>query len=368
MTRRRLAVIPDLKSASSNPTRTKVAVILNGNAKAVDDRLVSDLRGLLQDEALYVSQTLEQSKFIARHIVNQGFDVVLCGGGDGTFTQVITDIMALTPQKVPAFGILRLGTGNAMAEVLGSGERGLRGLAADLRAARDPARRGPMSLLRSEGKLSPFVGVGIDAMILEDYLSTRRLLKPVLGKAFNGPLGYALAIASRTTWRLCTKPLPRITIRNEGAAAYRVDLRGRRLGKSIPRGGIIYQGPVTMAGASTIPYYGFRCKLFPQADKLSGRFQLRVGMASPSTMLSQVPAVFRGDFSSEQMWDYACAAISIHCEEGTPFQIGGDLQGTRHEIQIGIEELEASLGSSAALPCDDPAAPEGTPPLIKRAV
>lgn len=333
--------------------RPKVAVVLNGNARAVTERLVSDLRGLLQDETLYVSHSLDQSGFIARHLVNQNFDVVLCGGGDGTFTQVISDVAALRPARLPAFGLLRLGTGNALAEVLGA-KGGLAGLAADLRTVRDPLRRSHLDLLSSEGRLSPFAGVGLDAMILEDYNATRGgVLGRVLGDRINGPLGYGLAIASRSTWRLARNERPVVSIRNEGAPAYRLDIEGRRVGRPLQRGEVLFRGPVTIAAASTIPFYGFRCKLFPQADKLEGRFQLRVSQAGPAEVLPQLHRLFNGTLRSDKIWDYACTAVSIHAEQGTAYQIGGDLVGTRRSVQIGMRRVDVTLGSAAEpLPFD----------------
>ncbi len=336
-------------------TRAKVAVVLNGNARSVDERLVSDLRGLLQDETLYVSHSLDQSRFIARHVINQGFDVVLCGGGDGTFTQVLSDIAALRPAHLPAFGLLRLGTGNALANALGA-RGGLKGLAADLRAIRDPRRRATLDLISSEGRLSPFAGVGLDAMILEDYNATRNgALRQVLGGRLDGPLGYGLAIASRSTWRLARNERPVVTIRNEGAPVYQLDHAGRRVGRPLQRGELIYRGPVTIAATSTIPFYGFRCRLFPQADTLEGRFQLRVSNCGPLEIIPQLHKLFSGELRSDNIKDYACRAISIHHESGTPFQIGGDLVGTRRSVTLKLRQIEAALGSDADLPSEQPA-------------
>ena len=342
---------PTAPSASDAPC--KVAVVLNGNARAVNERLVSDLRGLLQDETLYVSHSLDQSRFIARHLVNQNFDVVLCGGGDGTFTQVLSDISALRPRRLPAMGLLRLGTGNALANVLGS-RAGLKGLAADLRSIRDPRRRSTLDLISCEGRLSPFAGVGLDAMILEDYNKTRQgVLRKVFGNRINGPLGYGLAIASRSTWRLARNERPIVTIRNEGAPAYRLDLEGRRVGRPLQRGEVIYHGPVTIAATSTIPFYGFRCRLFPQADTLEGRFQLRVSSCGPAEIVPQLHKLFSGELRSDKIMDYAASAVSIHHESGTPFQIGGDLVGIRRSIQLKLEQVEAALGSDAELPAEE---------------
>jgi diacylglycerol kinase family enzyme len=328
----------------------KVAIVLNGNAKAVTDRVVRDLKQVVQDETIYISNSLDQAKFIARHIVNKGFDVVLCGGGDGTFAQCLTDLTELRPHGAPAMGVLRLGTGNALANVLGASKANLKGLAADLRRARRADAQTDLAMLRVEGRLAPFAGVGFDSMVLSDYNATKGSLKKTpLSSLGEGPPGYALAIATRSLWRLMLQPQPEVTIHNEGETAWRMDLSGRRMGQPIPRGGVIYSGPVTIAAASTIPYYGFGLRLFPQADQRQDRFQLRVANIDAFSVLTRLPAFFRGELDDPRVHDYFCSAISIHPTAATPVQIGGDEVGKRSTLQIGMTTVRAVVGHQARL-------------------
>ena len=226
-------LVPTPQHLSTGPN--KVAIVLNGRAKSVSEALIRDLSQVMRDETLFFSRSLEQSRFIAKSIVNQGFDVVLCGGGDGTFSQVVTDIMGCHPAKPPAFGTLRLGTGNALATTLKAAPGNRQGLAEDLLLARMCKVQARLPLLRVEGKLSPFAGLGLDALILEDYNNTRRALEQtpleLLGK---GSMGYAMAIASRSLWKLMLKPLPEVTIRNEGAPTCRIDLKEGPSGPGFP--------------------------------------------------------------------------------------------------------------------------------------
>lgn len=326
----------------------KVAIVLNGNAKAVTDHVVRDLKQVVQDETIYISNSLEQSKFIARHIVNKGFDVVLCGGGDGTFSQCLTDLTELRPHNAPAMGVLRLGTGNALANVLGASKANLKGLAADLRRARQADARTKLAMLRVEGRLAPFAGVGLDSMILSDYNATKGSLKktPLAALGEGGP-GYALAIATRSLWRLVLQPQPEVTIRNEGELAWRMDLSGRRMGQPIARGGVIYAGPVTIAAASTIPYYGLGLRLFPQADQRQDRFQLRVANIDALSVLPRLPALFKGELDDPRIHDFFCTAVSIHPTAATSVQIGGDEVGKRSTLQIGMTTVRAVVGHQA---------------------
>jgi diacylglycerol kinase family enzyme len=318
----------------------RVAVVLNGNARSVTEALLRELGQVVEHEALYVSRSEEQSKFIARSVLNRGYDVVMCGGGDGTFSRCVTDVLALRPRRMPAFGILRLGTGNALATALGASSPDALGLAADLRLARRREAQEALPLLRVDGRVAPFAGIGLDSLILEDYNRTRHLLSP-LGALGQGPLGYAVAVATRSFWRFALERWPTVTIRNEGAPARRIDLRGRSVGVPVPHGAIIYQGVAGIAAASTIPFYGMGLKLFPQALQRRDRFQLRVATLPAVEVLTHLPALFRGELDDERILDFQCTAISINVDRPTALQIGGDEVGRRQEVRVGLTQVRA---------------------------
>ena len=219
--------------------KPKVAIVLNGNAKQVTDDLVRHVRALARDETLYVSRSLEQAKFIARHLVNQSYDVVLSGGGDGTFTHVVSDVLSLRPATPPAFGVLRLGTGNALARALETADSDLVGLAEDIRSASDSSRRTQMPLVCVEGRLAPFAGIGLDAHILQDYQKLQKTLRPTpFAELCKGMVGYGVSIASKSLWRCIGRRAPHITIRNAGAPARKIDLDGNAIGHPILRGDV----------------------------------------------------------------------------------------------------------------------------------
>ncbi|MBK8481273.1 MAG: hypothetical protein IPL40_08875 [Proteobacteria bacterium] len=332
--------------ASALRPRGGLVVVVNPNARAVGTRVIRQLQELTANDALLISESPEQTPLIARQIVRGGYDTVLCGGGDGTFTRLVTEVLALRPARRPAFGLLRLGTGNALATALGAARPSARGLAADLRCARDRSRRVTLPLLQVEGQLAPFAGVGLDALILEDYVSFKRSIEDTpLQRIGSGPLGYGLAIAGRSLWRYLQTPLPSVVIRNTGLAAYRIDREGNLVGAPLGRGEELYRGPVSLAAASTIPFYGFGLRLFPQADQLRDRFQLRIGHVGAATLLANVPAIFRGSFADERILDFACTSVAVECEDPTALQIGGDLVGRRERVQIGLRQVEAVVGS-----------------------
>ena len=324
----------------------KVAVVLNGNARAVSETTVRDVQSLLTDEHLYVSRSLEQWKFIARRIVNKGYDVVLLGGGDGTFAQCVSDIVALDPSELPAFGILRLGTGNGLASTMGISKATLRGISTELRRARQVKNQDSLPFLKVEGRLAPFTGVGLDSLILEDYNAVKRAFANTpLKNAMQGGLGYASAIAFRSIPRfMFTKVEPHVTIRNEGAPAQQVDVRGNPVGQPIPRGAIIYKGPVSLAACSAVPYYGLELKLFPHALRRPDRFALRVTRIDLKTMVLGLPKMFAGTLEDERIKDFHCTAVSYKLEQPTPLQIGGDEVGRRDKLHVRLTHVPVVWG------------------------
>src|SRR4029079_10174636 len=86
-----VAVEPD-KRPTVPPARERIAVVVNGNAKSVNDEVISTLDQILLGGDLFVSRRLEDAGDIARTVVNRGYGTVLTGGGDGTFTVMVTEV------------------------------------------------------------------------------------------------------------------------------------------------------------------------------------------------------------------------------------------------------------------------------------
>ena len=61
----------------------RLAVLLNGRAKSVDESVIGAVASLVPHEDLYVSRDLTDSRRIVRTIVERGYRTVLTGGGGG---------------------------------------------------------------------------------------------------------------------------------------------------------------------------------------------------------------------------------------------------------------------------------------------
>src|SRR6185369_6431037 len=110
-------------SRPSNGAPRRVAVVVNGRAKNVTAEVISTLDRILEGSDLFVSRRIEDAREIAQTLVHRGYDTVLTGGGDGTFTVMVTEVVREARKKgatLPRFGLLKLGTGNALAWVVGA--------------------------------------------------------------------------------------------------------------------------------------------------------------------------------------------------------------------------------------------------------
>lgn len=330
------------------PATDRVAVVVNGNARSVTREVISTLDKILLGGDLFVSRRLEEGPELARTIVNRGYGTVLTGGGDGTFTAVLTDVVREARQlgkPIPRFGFLKLGTGNALAWVVGASGSKRRGLAADIERLRQDAGSRPVRFVEVEGLIAPFAGFGVDAVVLQDYeLVKQRLMKTALRGVAAGPLSYAIASVTRSIPSYFFRQVPHCRIVNDGEDAHRVGAKGSIVGPPIPKGQTIYEGPARIAAVSTIPYYGFGFRAFPYAEERPDRMSLRISTITPIPFVRNFRSIWRGEYeNSSLMFDYLVDAVTFEFDPPTPFQIGGDARGERARVQAVLSPTTVRL-------------------------
>ncbi|NUP04934.1 MAG: hypothetical protein HOW73_02615 [Polyangiaceae bacterium] len=335
--------------AGAPPTRSggRIAVVVNGNAKSVSHEVIHTLDQILDGGDLYVSRRIEDSEAIAKSLIDRGYDTILTGGGDGTFTVVVTAVVKQARMRgvpPPRFGLLRLGTGNSLAWVVGasqtgSGPRVAKALSADIARLRADAGSRPLALVEVEGVLSPFCGFGIDANVLHDYAETKKLLSRIPFVKSAGIATYAIAATTRTIPGYLLKPTPHCRVVNRGNDAFRVGPNGGPFGSPIKSGSIIYEGPATLASISTIPYYGFGFRMFPHAEERPGKMALRVSTISSVIFTRNFPAIWRGEYyNPEVLFDYFIDEVDVEFDPPTNFQIGGDIVGERKKVRAKLTD------------------------------
>jgi diacylglycerol kinase family enzyme len=323
-----------------------IAVLLNANAKQVNPRLRAALSGLLPPANLFLSRDAAEADEIADTVMGRGYETVFTGGGDGTFVSWVNhflDRAEKRPAALPRFGVLALGTGNAVAEMVGAG-RPVEDLRRYLRGEVPPARR--IDLVTCNGRRTPFAGVGVDAAVLNDYNWIRKCLG---GRAAAGIKGYGLAIALRSAPRQAFRRPTYCEIVNTGRLAWRLDASGERIGRPVEQGELLYAGPCMLAAGSTVPYYGFGLRAFPFAGRRPGVLQLRVATRIPlAALFLRVPQIFSGEFAHPGLLDFEAESVSMTFDREVPFQVGGDAEGLRSEVSLGIAPRGVELLDYAA--------------------
>src|SRR6202165_961616 len=194
-----ISMIANVERLPIRSTNERVAVLLNANAKSVTESLRRELENFVPPEDVFYSRTLDDAQGIARTVIDRGYRTVLTGGGAATFVAYVNCILeeaargvrrsgaagsaalrlAPAPAQLPRFGVLKLGTGNSLADYSGASGRRL-GVVEDILRARsgEVSVARPLHLLSHEGKRAPFAGLGIDAAVLNDYVSVKDRLGP----------------------------------------------------------------------------------------------------------------------------------------------------------------------------------------------
>lgn len=321
----------------------RVAVVVNGNAKRVTEQIVAVLDQIVQSGDLYVSRSLDEGRDIARIIVERGYPTVLTGGGDGTFSQTVTWIdqeCRRQGKPMPRFGLLKLGTGNALAWVLGAQYSRARGVFADLARLRTEGGSSRLNMIDVEGRLVPFAGVGSDAIALKHYGEVIKAFGklPVLRSVSTGGVAYLVSLMGRTLPDQVLKPRFQVRIVNEHGGAVRLNSEGQPITEPAAEGQVIHEGSARMVIMSTVPYWGFGVRVFPFAMDREDLFSLRVIDFEPAEALRHLRAIWKGTFRHPKLYDYLVRDVSIHCEEPIPVQVGGDILGAREVIHARLRD------------------------------
>ncbi len=343
----------------------KVAVLLNANARNVSEGLKRELENFVPPEDLYYSRSFEDARSIASTVLDKGYRTVLTGGGDGTFVGYVNCLfeearrpvatarngafkLAPLPAhtvRLPRIGVLKLGTGNAVADFAGATGRRV-GVVEDILRARsgEVSVSRPLHLLAHAGKRAPFAGLGIDARLLNDYVG----MKELVGR---GGLGYFCSIVGKTLPAYAlARGVPNVEVVNLGAPARRLGPDGEPAGREILRGEVIYKGPCKIAAAGTVPNYGFGFRIFPHALRAPGRFQLRLTAIGVPRILANLRNLWKGGTPPAGVFDFHCEKVRIRFDREMPFQVGGDAEGYRREVMLEMAERPLELLDFRARP------------------
>ncbi|HEX4419653.1 MAG TPA: diacylglycerol kinase family protein [Kofleriaceae bacterium] len=314
----------------------RAVAVVNGNARRATAGLRRRLEGALPGRVRFTA-SLDDARAVIFDEVARGIDLIVLGGGDGTVVMGLTLLAEACRghgRPEPAIGVLRLGSGNAIADTVGATDDAAADLAR-LVAGGGTWRAAPM--LEVLGVRAPFVGVGVDAQLLEDHRAVGDLIDRVPGarRLVGGAARYALSVALRSVPRFARGERPNAVVTNLGAPAIEVAQAGPT-GRELATDSVLWQGACTLIAGATIPFFGFGLKMFAFGGARRDRFQLRCGDVGLLEILRNTPAAFRGEYFSRHVRDFLCDRVAIELDRESPVEAGGELLGRRRRIELGL--------------------------------
>jgi len=309
---------------------------VNGNARGVRGRLRAKLERALPGRVRF-TESLDDARTTIRAEIRRGVDVMVLAGGDGTVVMGLTllgEACRGAGRPEPAIAILRLGTGNAIADTVGASDDVIDDLE---RIARGAGERRVVPLIEVLGVRAPFVGMGVDALLLEDHEAVARVVDRVPGarRVIGNATRYALSVALRSVPRFATGARPHARVKNLGSPAIEMRRTGPT-GREEPAGTELWSGACTLVAGATIPFFGFGLKMFAFAGTREGRFHLRCGDAGLFEIMRSTPAAFRGEYFSEHVRDFLCDRVAIELDAESPVEAGGELLDRRRRVEIAL--------------------------------
>ena len=327
----------------------RYAVLLNARARKWTGELHQAVSRWVPAKDLYLTDDFRQAERTVDRILSSGaYDLVFTGGGDGTIVYLVNAVRqriangTLDRDKAPPVGVLRMGTGNAIATYLDC-----RDVVEDLRALSGGARVVvyDMDMLDTPEGLVPFAGFGWDAEILNDYDSFKESVRETpVERVATGLRGYAASIVTRS--------IPAAIGRGRREARITATAPGVRIhpqtGAVLDEygcGDVIYEGVVDQLAASTIPCWGFNVRMFPHIGKRARSFELRAYHGGVAKILQTVPLRFwKGDFREDECADFLVEGVDVEILNGTmAYHVAGDPGGVERSVRWAVSDLPVQL-------------------------
>lgn len=309
----------------------------NTHAKRVTESRVDAFRRTLPAARVYACSTFEEAERHADELVKSPPRVLFCGGGDGTVVALLNSLRARGATKFPLIGLFKLGTGNGWPSAVGARryEKELRRL--ERMPLSPPTKH--FQLCEVEGKLCQFTGVGWDATLLNDYrrnLENRQAqllaggAASRLSKGLGGYLYSLFRITVPEEVQRAREGRTMLKLENLGEPALTLDAQRQRV---LTTQTTLYEGPMSIGAAGIEPYWGSKFMAFPYAMAVPGRMNFRV---YDRHVLVGVNNMFNLWFGKELpgMHDWWVTGVRLHLSRPMPFQVGGDVMGTREVIDF----------------------------------
>ena len=319
------------------------------NAKKVNKGILKLFYKHVDEMDLYVTHDFKECDQSLDDIFKKKYPLIFCGGGDGTVMRIIEQyylkVKALKvsgrDHRIPKFGILKLGTGNALAGVLGMPKK------AEPINAVNSAMEGDIvlkkfNIIESGGRMFYFGGIGLDALVLNDYLEIKnRFSKGILKKFSNTLSGYFTAIFIKSIPKILFRGFKlKVRIINESNyPVFKVSFSKGIEQTEIKKGDIIYQGNADAVIFGTTTDFGYKLRVMPFAFEKPGYFNLKIANTGIFKMLANLKHLWTGKWEDPELYDFLAREIKIEIDGDAPLELGGDPEGYTKELKLKISDF-----------------------------
>jgi hypothetical protein len=209
-------------------------------------------------------------------------------------------------------------------------------------------------LIEVLGLRAPFVGLGLDAQLLDDHRIISRRVDRVPGakRFLGGGARYVLSVGLRSIPRFARDNRARAVVINLGAPAIEM-AKGGATGRELAAGEVLWRGPCTLIAGGTIPFFGFGLRMFAFSHVRRDRFHLRCGDGTLLEILRHVPAAFRGEYFSDHTRDFLCERIAVELDAESPVEAGGELLASQRRVELGLGAPATIVTLGATASADD---------------
>lgn len=282
------------------PMARRIALIMNPAARSTKAaRMVDRVRALKPTPEIHFTEQVGHASALAEKLAEDGAEVVVAVGGDGTVNEVLQGICRANerrpdPATHTAIGTLPAGTMNVFAYELGYHSH--TDFATPWHFISSGHERQIDLWMANDQYFLQLAGVGMDAEIV-------RLTTWEQKKRF-GPLSYVFS-----AWKVLQRRLPVLTLETEG----RPPLRG------------------CMALIGNGMHYGGPFKLFPRASNTDGKLDVllfREANVNVWHALQMLQGVITGGYRHSEDLDYLqLDQFSIRADGDCALELDGELAG-----------------------------------------
>lgn len=326
-----------------------LAILVNANARRGGRRIAAQLRRALPSANVRLTKSLNEIDSWLAELRDPR--CIFAAGGDGTMNALLNAMRRVYGEASlpwPMVGPLPLGTGNAISHALGARKlhRCVRALGRWQGGM--PARS--YRLLECDGGLTFFAGSGWDAQVLQDYKDQVAQTTGAMKRLSTTVYGYVTATLLRTAPRNIVMGKPHVKIEHLGGELIYVRGDGSLEHQAdAPAGTVLYDGPMSVVGASTCPEFGFRMRAFPMAQRVPHLLNVRAYNQSVLKAILHAPRVWAGPAVMEGFQDWFSKGVRMSFSRPFPFQVAGEAVGERKSVEYTLYPHEVRMVDWRAL-------------------